>query len=57
MDDGSHTFPPATGPQPDGLTFSGTYKVVFLAFPFEEYGSADQRRDLMKRIVVTFFGN
>jgi len=24
--------------QPDALSFSGTYKVVFLAFPFEEYG-------------------
>src|SRR5260370_42034510 len=44
MDDGSNTKPlvhgvPASGPQPDALTFSGSYKVVFLAFPFEEYGS------------------
>jgi uncharacterized repeat protein (TIGR01451 family) len=48
----------------DALSYDGTYKVVFLAFPFEEYGSPaasqtakDQRTDLMKRIVVTFFGN
>jgi hypothetical protein len=41
--------------QPDALSFSGTYKVVFLAFPFEEYGNATQRIDLMGR-VFTFFG-
>ncbi len=41
MDDGSSTKPAVgTGPQPDALTFSGTYKVVFLAFAFEEYGTA-----------------
>ncbi len=43
----------------DALSFNGSYKVVFLAFPFEEYsdhatGGAD-RIDLMKR-VMTFFG-
>ena len=41
-------------PQPDALTFAGTYKVVFLAFPFEEYGTAAQKADLMTR-VKTFF--
>jgi uncharacterized repeat protein (TIGR01451 family) len=41
--------------QPDALSFSGTYKVVFLAFPFEEYGSATQRADLIGR-VFGFFG-
>jgi hypothetical protein len=41
--------------KPDGLSFSGTYKVVFLAFPFEGYGSATQRTDLVNR-VYTFFG-
>jgi hypothetical protein len=57
MDDGSSTNPPATGPQPDALTFSGGgYKVVFLAFPFEEYGSAAQKADLVTR-VVTFFNS
>jgi hypothetical protein len=55
MDDGSHDIAPRTGPQPDALTFSGTYKVVFLAFPFEEYGTAAQKADLMSR-VMTFFG-
>jgi uncharacterized repeat protein (TIGR01451 family) len=40
----------------DGLTLdTGTYKVVFLAFPFEEFGTADQKKDLMSRI-LTFFG-
>ena len=41
--------------QPDALQFSGTYKVVFLAFPFEGYGTATQRTDLISRIYV-FFG-
>ena len=39
----------------DGLSFSGTYKVVFLPFAFEEYGTAAQKADLMTR-VMTFFG-
>ncbi|HET9324257.1 MAG TPA: hypothetical protein VFO03_10280, partial [Gaiellaceae bacterium] len=39
----------------DGLSFSGTYKVVFLAFPLESYGSAAQKTDLMNH-VKTFFG-
>ncbi len=40
----------------DGLQVdSGTYKVVFLAFPVEAYGSAAQKADLMTR-VFTFFG-
>ena len=39
----------------DGLSFSGTYKVVFLAFPFEAYGTATQKTDLMNR-VKGFFG-
>jgi uncharacterized repeat protein (TIGR01451 family) len=38
-----------------GLSFSGTYKVVFLPFAFEQYGSAAQRTDFVNR-VVTFFG-
>ncbi|TMC36773.1 MAG: DUF11 domain-containing protein, partial [Chloroflexi bacterium] len=41
--------------QPDALQFSGTYKVVFLAFPFEGYGTATQRTDLINRVYV-FFG-
>ena len=41
----------------DALSFSdpATYKVVFLAFAFEEYGAALDRADLMSR-VMTFFG-
>jgi len=39
----------------DGLSFSGGYKVVFLAFPFEAYGSAAERTDLINR-VFAFFG-
>ncbi len=39
----------------DGLSFSGTYKVVFLPFGFEEYGTAAQKADLVTR-VMTFFG-
>jgi uncharacterized repeat protein (TIGR01451 family) len=39
----------------DALSFSGTYKVVFLAFPFEEYGVAADQSDLLKR-VISFFG-
>ena len=40
---------------PDALSFSGTYKVVFLAFPLEAYGTAAQKVDLITR-VFTFFG-
>jgi uncharacterized repeat protein (TIGR01451 family) len=39
----------------NGLSYSGTYKVVFLAFPFEAYGTAAQKADLIKR-AYTFFG-
>ena len=39
----------------DGLSFTGTFKVVFLAFPFEEYGSAAQKANLVTR-VMTYFG-
>jgi uncharacterized repeat protein (TIGR01451 family) len=40
----------------DGLSVdTGTYKVVFFAFPVEEYGTAAQKADLMTR-VLTFFG-
>lgn len=58
MDDGSNTKPAVgTGPQPDALTFSGGgYKVTFLAFPLEEYGSAAQKADLVGR-VITFFNS
>ena len=41
--------------QTDALQFSGSYKVVFLAFPFEAYGSATQKADLVNR-VMTYFG-
>jgi hypothetical protein len=54
MDDGSHTLPPATGPKPDGLTFGGTYKVVFLAFGFEAYGIATDRATLMSKVIAWF---
>ena len=40
----------------DALSFSGTYKVVFLAFPLEAYGSATQKANLVTR-VMTFFGS
>jgi uncharacterized repeat protein (TIGR01451 family) len=39
----------------DALSFTGTFKVVFLAFPFEEYGVAADQLDLLKR-VISFFG-
>jgi hypothetical protein len=40
---------------PDALSFAGTYKVVFLAFPLEAYGTAADKADLVKRS-MTFFG-
>ncbi|HEY6203532.1 MAG TPA: hypothetical protein VI056_10865 [Candidatus Limnocylindria bacterium] len=41
---------------PDALSFSNaTYKVVFMAFAFEEYGVAADQSDLLKR-VISFFG-
>jgi uncharacterized repeat protein (TIGR01451 family) len=39
----------------DALQFDGTYRVVFLAFPLEAYGSAGDKADLVSR-VFTFFG-
>jgi uncharacterized repeat protein (TIGR01451 family) len=57
MDDGT-AKPDANGapvPQPDALTFSGTYKVMFLSFPFEEYGTAADKQALVGK-VMTFFG-
>jgi uncharacterized repeat protein (TIGR01451 family) len=40
----------------NGLSVAtGVYKVVFLAFPFEAYGTPADRTDLMGR-VLTFFG-
>ena len=36
--------------QPDGLQFSGAFKVVFIAFPFEEYGSAGDKAALMGKV-------
>ena len=39
----------------DALTFAGSYKVVFLAFPLEAYGTAADKADLVGR-TLTFFG-
>jgi hypothetical protein len=33
---------------------SGAYKVVFLAFPLEAYGTAAQKADLMSRALAWF---
>jgi uncharacterized repeat protein (TIGR01451 family) len=41
---------------PDALTFAGGYKVMFLAFPLEAYGSAADKADLVKR-AQTWFGS
>ena len=39
--------------EPDALSVAeGLYKVVFLAFPLEAYGSAAQRADLMNRALT-----
>jgi uncharacterized repeat protein (TIGR01451 family) len=52
----SGIFTDETG-KTDALSFAGTsYKVAFLAFPLEAYGSAAQKADLMKR-VLGFFGS
>ena len=40
----------------DALTFAGTYKVVFLAFPMEAYGAAADKTELVRR-VQAFFGS
>lgn len=42
--------------QPDALSFKGTYRVVFLAFGFEEYGTAAQKADFVAR-VFNFFNS
>jgi hypothetical protein len=41
--------------QTDALTYSGTYKVVFLAFPLESYGTALDKAHLIAN-AMTFFG-
>jgi hypothetical protein len=41
---------------PDALQYAAGYKVVFLAFPMEAYGTAAERADLMSR-VLGFFGS
>jgi uncharacterized repeat protein (TIGR01451 family) len=41
--------------QPDALSYAGSYKVVFLAFPLEAYGTAADKADLVAR-TMTFFG-
>ena len=41
--------------QTNGLSYTDGYKVVFLAFPFEGYGSATDKATLMAD-VFTFFG-
>jgi hypothetical protein len=41
--------------QPDALSFAGGYKVVFLAFPLEAYGTATDKSALITR-TMTFFG-
>jgi hypothetical protein len=53
--DASGIFTDETG-KTDALSFAGTYKVVFLAFPLESYGSTAQKADLMQR-VLRFFGS
>jgi uncharacterized repeat protein (TIGR01451 family) len=39
----------------NALSFSGTYKVVFLAFPLEAYGSATQKANFITK-TMAFFG-
>jgi len=39
----------------NGLSFTGTYRVVFLAFPLEAYGTAAQKIDVVNR-VMGYFG-
>jgi uncharacterized repeat protein (TIGR01451 family) len=44
---------------PNGLSFNGgvgSYKVVFVSFPFEAYGTAAQKSDVVTR-VMGFFGS
>jgi uncharacterized repeat protein (TIGR01451 family) len=41
--------------QTDALSYAGTYKVVFLAFPLEAYGTAAEKANVVSR-VMTFFG-
>ena len=40
---------------PDALSFSDGYKVVFLAFPLEAYGTASDKANLIQK-VYGFFG-
>jgi hypothetical protein len=40
----------------DALTYSGVYRVVFLAFPFEEYGTATDKSNLVSNVMTFFAG-
>jgi len=40
----------------NGLTYNGTYKVVFLGFPLEAYGTAADKATLLQRSLA-FFGS
>jgi uncharacterized repeat protein (TIGR01451 family) len=43
------------GSEVDGLTLdAGTYRAVFVPFPFEEYGTAAQKTDLMTKVFGFF---
>ena len=54
IDPAAAAFTDAAG-QTDALTVSaGAYKVVFLAFPFEEFGTAGQKASLMTSVFSYF---
>jgi hypothetical protein len=56
IDPAAAAFTDETGAT-DGLTVeAGAYRVVFIAFPFEAYGDAAAKADLMTR-VITWFGS
>jgi uncharacterized repeat protein (TIGR01451 family) len=56
VDDGNPAATPPLPPQTDALSFAGSYKVVFLAFPLEAYGTAPDKVDLVNRVMDFFAG-
>ena len=38
------------------IAYDGSYKLVYMAFPFESINLRDDRADAMRRVVIDFFG-
>ncbi len=56
FDEAAYTTGAATSPGPAAVQFSGAYKLVHLAFPFEAIGTETQRNQIMLNALNYFTG-